>query len=254
MKLTNDQRERYQRQLILDKVGEDGQEKLMGSSVLVVGAGGLGSPVSYYLTAAGVGRIGIVDHDRVELSNLQRQLLHFTPDIGRDKVESAHAKLKALNPDVKINTFKMRISKENCSDLIKDYDLVIAAVDNLATRYLLNEICFTYNKPLVEAGVKDFSGHVASFIPPDGPCYQCLFPNREVLEKSGSWSSGLFGVLPGVIGSLEATEALKILLGIGKPLTGSLLLYDSLASEFKKINYEKVTGCPVCGKGISNLT
>lgn len=245
--LTAEEKERYFRQIILDEVGEEGQKKLFNSRVLVVGAGGLGSPVSYYLTAAGVGNIGLVDSDRVELSNLQRQILHFTPDLGRAKIESARDKLVALNPHVNIKTYGIRVTEENVAKLIADYDLVIAAVDNLTTRYLLNKACFEQQKPLIEGGVRDFAGQVTTFLPPDGPCYQCLFPKEDGIEtETPKIPPGLFGVLPGVIGSLQANEALKILLGIGKPLNGKLLIYDSLSSEFNLVKLNKIPGCPIC--------
>jgi molybdopterin/thiamine biosynthesis adenylyltransferase len=245
-KLTGEERERYSRQIMLDQIGEEGQEKLGGSSVLVVGAGGLGSPVLYYLAAAGVGRLGIVDNDRVGLSNLQRQILHSTLSLGSPKVESAKDKLAALNPHLKLDTYRLRVTEENVAELISDYDLVVMAVDNYSTRYLLNEACFKAGKPLIEGAVDGFYGHTTSFIPPYGPCYQCLFPKKDGSERGNRSAPGVIGYVPGVIGAIQAGETLKLILGIGQPLLGRLLLYNSLQAEFQTIPFTRAEDCPVC--------
>jgi len=245
-KLTGEERERYSRQIILDQIGEEGQKKLGDSRVLVVGAGGLGSPVLYYLAAAGVGRLGIVDNDHVSLPNLQRQIIHSTLNLGSSKVDSARDKLAALNPHLKLDTYRIRVTKENVAELISDYDLVVMAVDNYSTRYILNEACFHGGKPLIEGAVDGFYGHATSFLPPYGPCYKCLFLKREGSEGEDRSSPGVIGYAPGVIGAIEAGETLKIILGIGEPLLGRLLLYNSLKGEFQTILYKRMDGCPVC--------
>ncbi len=230
--------------MVLPEVGEDGQEKLRNASVLVVGAGGLGSPACLYLAAAGIGRLGLADSDRVELSNLQRQILHATPDLGRLKAESAREKLSALNPLVKLEIHPIRITRENALGLAAGYDLVIAAPDNRSTRYILNEACYAAGKPLIEGAVGGFTGQLAVFLPPAGPCYQCLYPRRG---QTRTQPLGLLGTLPGVIGILQANEAVKLLLGIGRPPAGRLLVYDALAVEVSAVEIAADPACPICG-------
>ncbi|MEW6662999.1 MAG: HesA/MoeB/ThiF family protein [Bacillota bacterium] len=240
---------RYERQLIMPAIGEPGQQKLFAARVLVVGAGGLGSPATYYLTAAGVGTIGLVDSDRVELSNLQRQILHWEKDLNRPKVDSAKEKLAAFNPGTTINTYFLTLNEENVEEVMAPYDLVVAAVDNFATRHLLNKTCFKLNKPLIEGGVSHFTGLITTFIPPEGPCYNCLFSGVPAEKKP----IPLVGVLPGVIGVLQANEALKLILGIGTPLKGRLMLFDALEAQFETIPLQPSPNCPVCGNASSKL-
>lgn len=249
-KLTGEERERYSRQIMLDQVGEEGQRKIINSQVLVVGAGGLGSPIAFYLTAAGVGKIGLVDSDLVGLSNLQRQILYSTPDLGSPKVDCARDKLVAINPHLHLETYRIRVTEKNVTELISNYDLVIMAVDNFATRYLLNEACFKAGKPLIEGAVDGFCGHATSFIPPDGPCYQCLFPKKDDSGEKNGNPPGVIGYVPGMIGAVQVGEALKIILGIGEPLVGKLLFYNSLNMEFQTILYTRSQDCPVCAKNI----
>ena len=235
---------RYERQLIIPAIGEAGQQKLFDAKVLVVGAGGLGSPATYYLAAAGVGTIGLVDSDRVELSNLQRQIIHWQKDLNRPKVDSAKEKLTAFNPGITINTYFLTLDEENAAEVMAPYDLAVAAVDNFATRHLLNKTCFKLNKPLIEGGVSNFTGLVTTFIPPEGPCYNCLFSGFPAEKKP----IPLVGVLPGTIGVLQANEVLKLILGIGTPLKGRLMLFDALETQFETISLQPSPNCPVCGK------
>ena len=240
--------DRYARHMILPEVGPEGQARLKAASVLVVGAGGLGSPLLMYLAAAGVGRIGIVEDDVVDLSNLQRQVLYTTPDVGRPKAEVAAERLARLNPHVTVEVHPQRLTSENALALFADYDLVVDASDNFPTRYLVSDAAVFADKPLVYGAIHRFEGQVAVFHHQGGPCYRCLFPKPP---KPGSVPScaqaGVFGVLPGVIGSLMATEVLKLLLGIGRPLSGRLLLYDGLEAEFRELKAERDPNCPVCG-------
>ena len=245
MPLTAEERERYRRQMDLPPVGEEGQERLRRAGVLVVGAGGLGSPAALYLAAAGVGRLGLADSDRVELSNLQRQILHATPDLGRRKVDSAREKLTALNPLIEVEPHPTRVTGENARDLVAGYDLVIMALDNRSTRYLVNEACYAAGKPLIEGAVGGFTGLLAVFLPPAGPCYQCLYPRRCQAEMR---PPGLLGTLPGVMGVLQANEAVKLLLGIGRPPAGRLLVYDALTTAMSMVEITADPECPVCGK------
>ncbi len=242
--------ERYLRHLAITEVGQAGQQRLVESHVLIVGAGGLGSPVALYLAAAGVGRLSIVDADRVERSNLQRQILHSDHLIGHLKTESAAQRLAALNPTVQIDTISSRLDETNADRLIKPVDLVIDGSDNFATRYLLNEACVRHRKPLVYGAVLRFAGQVAVFHAGDGqsPCYRCLFPEPPSAEDSPNCAeAGVLGVMPGVIGSLQATEALKLLLGIGQSLRSRLLIYDALKAEFRNIRLVRDPACQTCG-------
>ena len=242
------QKQRYARQLILAEVGAGGQEKLLESSVLVVGAGGLGSPVLYYLAAAGVGRLGVADPDTVALPNLHRQILYATPDVGRAKVDVAGEKLRALNPDVTVATHPFRVEDGNIEALVAGYDVVVDAPDNFATRYLVNDSCWRAGKPLVEGAVLGFSGMLMTIVPPKTPCYRCLYPNPP---KEGAVPSsadvGIMGMVPGVIGSLQALEAVKVLLGIGSTLCGRVLFFDGLEPGFEEMRLERNPACPLCG-------
>lgn len=247
--LTEEQILRYSRNIILKDIGGTGQEKLLNSKVLIVGAGGLGSPSAYYLAAAGVGTIGIVDYDMVDLSNLQRQILHRTQDVGTPKVKSAMEKLKALNPDVNIITYEERLSVDNVLDLIKEYDLVIDGVDNFPARYLLNDACVFSRKPLVEAGILRFEGMIMTIIPGEGPCYRCVFPEPPAEGAVPTCSqAGVLGAVAGVMGTLQAVEAIKVLLNIGRPLKGRILTFNALEGAFKEIKWSRKKDCPVCGE------
>ncbi|MBZ4686989.1 MAG: sulfur-carrier protein adenylyltransferase/sulfurtransferase [Clostridia bacterium] len=237
--------ERYRRQVIIPEVGKAGQQKLLDAKVLVVGAGGLGSPVLYYLAAAGIGTLGIVDSDSVDITNLQRQILHRTDDLGREKVVSAKEKLNSLNPDVKIITYNLRLDRYNAKEIIGEYDIIVTAVDNFQTRYILNDACIELNKPLVEGGIRGFDGTLITIIPGKGPCYRCIFPHNVDLEKG---ELGVMGAAPGIIGSLQALEVIKLVLGIGKPLSGRMLFFDGLEGNFSEIEISRNEECPVCGK------
>ena len=240
---------RYGRHLIIPEVGLEGQRKLKSASVLIIGAGGLGSPLAFYLTAAGVGRIGIVDFDVVDLSNLQRQILHTTKDVGRSKLESAREKLESLNPNVKIETYEMRLTSENALDLIKEYDIVVDGTDNFPTRYLVNDACVFLKKPNVYGSIFRFEGQVSVFYADKGPCYRCLYkePPPPGLVPSCA-EGGVLGVLPGIIGTIQALETIKLILGIGEPLIGKLLLFDALKMKFRELKLRKDPECPVCGE------
>jgi adenylyltransferase/sulfurtransferase len=246
---TDDQLKRYSRHIILPEVGGKGQEKIAKAKVVLIGAGGLGCPVGYYLTAAGVGTIGLIDNDNVEMSNLQRQIAHSVNTIGMPKVESAARTFTALNPDVRIVPLNMRISKDNIIDLIKNYDIVVDGSDNFPTRYLVNDACVMAGKPLVSGAILRFEGQVTTIIPGEGHCYRCLFeaPPPPGLVPSCQ-EAGVLGVLPGVIGGLQATEVLKLILGKGEPLKGELLIYNALKTSFRKVRVPRNTSCPVCGE------
>jgi len=240
--------ERYSRHMILPEIGPEGQARLKRSSVLVIGAGGLGSPLLLYLAASGVGRIGIVEHDVVDLSNLQRQILFGTAAIGRYKAEVARERMLDLNPHLEIQAYTEKLTNENAIELFSQYDLIADASDNFPTRYLANDAAVLAGKPLVHGSIHRFDGQVAIFHYQGGPCYRCLFPKPPDPDHAPNCAqAGVFGVLPGVIGSLMATEALKVLLGIGRPLSGRLLLYDGLEGEFRELNVERKPDCPVCG-------
>lgn len=240
--------ERYSRHLLLPDVGKAGQEKLLNSRVLVVGAGGLGSPALLYLAAAGIGHIGVIDDDLVDESNLQRQVIHGTSDIGFPKVESAMRHIAELNPDVAVEPIQERLSKENALDLFDRYDLTVDGADNFATRYLINDACVILGKPNVHGGVDRFRGQATVFSLPEGPCYRCLFdetpPPGTALNCA---EAGVLGVVPGIIGMIQATEALKLILGIGEPLIGRLLTLDALPMTFREIQIRKDPDCPICG-------
>lgn len=247
---TDQQLERYARHIILPELGGKGQEKLLKSSVLVVGAGGLGSPLLMYLGAAGIGRIGVVDDDAVDLSNLQRQVIHATARIGRPKVESAAEAITAINPDVRVETHAMRLGPGNVTELIAGYDIVADGSDNFATRFLLNDACFLARKPLVSAALLRFEGQVATFraFEADKPCYRCIFPAPppEGLIPTCA-EGGVLGAVAGVVGCLQATEVIKELLGIGESLAGSLVVMDALGATFRRIRVRRDPACPLCG-------
>ncbi len=240
---------RYSRHLLIPEVGIGGQKKLKASKVLIIGTGGLGSPVSLYLAAAGVGKIGLVDYDTVDESNLQRQIVHSNSTIGVPKVESAKQRLLEINPYIEIKTYNLILSKENALEIMKDYDLIIDGTDNFSTRYLVNDACYFLKKPFVYGSIFRFDGQVTVFYPEVGPCYRCLYPEPPPPGTVPSCAEGgVFGVLPGVIGSLQATEAIKILIGIGDPLIGKLILYDALKMEFRTLKIRKAPHCPLCGE------
>lgn len=242
------QQARYDRHLKLPEVGESGQQELLGGRVLVAGAGGLGSPAALYLAAAGVGTIGIADHDRVDITNLQRQILHNVAWVGRKKVESARSMLGGLNPGVKVEAHDLRLEAANVLELMEGYDLVVDGADNFPTRYLLNDASIRSGVPVVHGAIFRFEGQVSTFDPRRGPCYRCLFPAPPSPELAPDCSeAGVLGVLPGVIGTLQAAEAIKLLIGVGDPLVGRLLLYDALAQEFRTLTFQKNPGCPACG-------
>jgi molybdopterin/thiamine biosynthesis adenylyltransferase len=245
---TDEQLERYSRNIILKEVGGKGQKKLLNGRVLIIGAGGLGAPAAMYLAAAGVGHLGLADADRVDLSNLQRQIIHTTSDVGLPKVESARLTIKALNPDVTVQTLEGLVTAENVSSLIKDYDFIIDGTDNFPAKFLINDACVIEGKPFSHAGIIRFQGQLITYIPHQGPCYRCLFPAPPPPDAVPTCrQAGVIGAMAGVIGSLQAMEAVKYLCGIGKPLTGSLLTYDALSMEFRKIKVTKRATCPVCG-------
>lgn len=246
---TNDQIYRYSRHIILPDVGGAGQKKLLKAKVLLVGAGGLGSPTAMYLAAAGVGTLGIVEFDTVDLSNLQRQLLHHTQDVGRPKIDSAEDTINALNPDVHVVKHPVVLDSTNIMDIIKDYDIVVNGTDNFPTRYLVNDACVFAGKPLVDGSIFMFEGQATVYdAAHGGPCYRCLFPTPPPPgEVPSCQEAGVLGVLPGIIGSIEAIEVIKLILGKGDSLKGRLLLFDALAMEFREMRIEKDPNCPVCG-------
>ena len=251
-KFTEEQIKRYARHIILPEVGGKGQEKLLNSKVLVIGAGGLGSPAILYLAAAGVGTIGIVDFDVVDFSNLQRQVIHNTERVGTPKVESAKKTVEMLNPDVKVITYNTRISKENIMDIIKDYDVVLDGTDNFPTRFLINDACYFAGKPLVSAAMLRFEGQVSVFDyrnKENSPCYRCLFPEPPPPGLVPSCQeAGILGSIGGIMGCIQATEAIKLILGIGEPLVGKLLIMDALSMDFRKVKLRRDPNCPLCGE------
>ncbi|MBQ8079172.1 MAG: molybdopterin-synthase adenylyltransferase MoeB [Oscillospiraceae bacterium] len=249
MALTNEQIERYSRHIILKEVGAKGQKKLLNAKVLIIGAGGLGAPAALYLAATGVGTIGIADEDEVDLSNLQRQVIHATADIGKPKVESARESMEAINPDVKVVTYHEFITSENILDIIKDYDFILDGTDNFPAKFLINDACVMAKKPFSHAGIIRFKGQLMTYVPGEGPCYRCVFkepPPKDAVPTCKQ--AGVIGAMGGVIGSLQAMEAVKYIIGQGKLLTGSLLTYDALNMDFRKITLPHDTSkCPVCG-------
>jgi len=246
---TEEQIKRYARHIILPEIGGKGQKKLLASSVLLIGAGGLGCAAGYYLAAAGVGKLGFVDFDVVDTSNLQRQILHNTSRIGQPKVESARETITALNPDVEVVTYQEKLSSENITKIIHDYDLVLDGCDNFPTRYLVNDAAVMSNKTNVSAAVFRFEGQITVFKPQDGPCYRCLYAEPPPPGMVPSCQeAGVLGVLPGILGLLQALEAVKLILGIGKPLIGRLLIFDALEINFREVKLHKDPQCPLCSK------
>jgi len=247
MEFTEEQLERYSRHIILSEVGGKGQKKISNAKVFIVGAGGLGCPVGYYLTAAGVGTIALADNDNVELSNLQRQIAHSVKTLGVNKAESARRTFEALNPDVNIITITDRLNSKNILDLIKDYDIVVDGSDNFPTRYLVNDACVILKKQLVSGAILRFEGQVTTILPGKGPCYRCLFEDPPPAGLVPSCQeAGVLGVLPGVIGAIQATEVLKLIIGRGKVLNGQLLIYDALGTNFRKVKIPRNSTCPIC--------
>ncbi len=247
--LTREQKERYARQIVLKGVGEEGQMRLLKGRVLVIGAGGLGSPASMYLAAAGVGTLGIADADKVDVSNLQRQIAHGTEDVGTPKTESARQTINKMNPDVTVHAYEMFVNEENIMELLKNYDFVIDATDNFTSKFLINDACVKAGKPFCHAGILGFQGQIMTYVPGKGPCYRCIFQNPPGDEVPDCKQTGVIGAAAGVIGSLQAMEALKYLLGAGELLTGTLLTYDALRMEFRTVKLPGyVPNCPVCGK------
>lgn len=248
MNFTEDQITRYSRHILLPEVGGKGQKKLAQAKIFVIGAGGLGSPVSLYLAAAGIGTIGLIDSDVVDISNLQRQVLHHTPDVGRSKVLSAKEKIHALNPDVRVETYETRFTADNALDLIKPYDIVIDGVDNFPAKFLINDACYFAEKPLVHGGILRFEGRVFSIVPKQSACYRCIFtqPPPAGLVPSCQ-EAGIIGVVAGIIGTIQATEAIKLILGIGQPLTDRILDFDAQQTSFREIKTKRNPNCLLCG-------
>jgi molybdopterin/thiamine biosynthesis adenylyltransferase/rhodanese-related sulfurtransferase len=248
--LSADQRRRYSRHLLIPEVGEEGQRKLLDAKVLLVGAGGLGSPAGYYLAAAGVGTIGVLDADTVDDSNLQRQILHTTDRLGMAKTESARIAIESLNPDVTVIEHQTRLHKENVLDIFAGYDIILDGTDNFATRYLINDATVLLGKPNIHGSIFRFEGQATTFMPGQGPCYRCLFPTPPPPDLAPSCAeAGVLGVLPGTIGLLQATEVVKLILGVGEPLIGRLLTYDALSTEFRELRLSRDPSCPMCGPG-----
>ncbi len=248
MNLNHDQIKRYTRHILLPEVGVEGQKKLLNAKVLIVGAGGLGCPIGLYLTAAGVGTIGLVDFDTVDASNLQRQILFTTEDVGKPKVEAAAKRLKLLNPDVKINTYQVALKSDNIMDILKDYDMIIDGTDNFPTRYLTNDAASLQNKPNIYGSIFRFDGQVTVFKTPEGPCYRCLYPEPPPPGEVPSCAEGgVMGAMVGTIGAIQATEAIKLITGAGKPAIGKLVVYNSLDMQFRNLKLRKDPSCPLCG-------
>jgi len=248
MALSNEQMERYSRHIILSEVGAKGQKKILDSKVLIIGAGGLGAPAALYLAAAGVGTIGIADADEVDLSNLQRQVIHTTPDVGKAKVLSAQETMSAINPQIKVNTYRQFVDASNIMDLIADYDFILDGTDNFPAKFLINDACVLAKKPFSHAGIIRFKGQLMTYVPGAGPCYRCVFrepPPPDAVPTCRQ--AGVIGAMGGVIGSLQAMEAIKYIIGKGDLLTGYLLTYDALKMDFRKVKLPKVHNCAVCG-------
>jgi molybdopterin/thiamine biosynthesis adenylyltransferase/rhodanese-related sulfurtransferase len=252
--LSAEQKERYGRHLLLPEVGPEGQAKLLDAKVLLLGAGGLGAPTALYLAAAGVGTLGIVDDDEVDLSNLQRQVIHTTGRIGRPKVDSAEETIAALNPDVEVVKYPVRLDASNIMEIIDGYDVIVDGVDNFPTRYLLNDATVRLGIPVVSASILGFDGQLSVFKPHDGPCYRCLYPVPPPAELAPSCgANGVLGVLPGTMGLLQATEVIKLVAGIGEPLIGRLLLYEALGATFTELKVRRDPDCPICSREPSEI-
>jgi molybdopterin/thiamine biosynthesis adenylyltransferase/rhodanese-related sulfurtransferase len=253
--LTAEQRERYSRHLLVPEIGLEGQTKLLEAKVLLLGAGGLGSPTALYLAAAGVGTLGIVDDDDVDLSNLQRQVIHTTDRIGTPKVDSAEEAIRAINPGVNVVKYKTRLDASNIMEIIQGYDVIVDGVDNFPTRYLLNDATVRLDIPVVSASILGFDGQLSVFKPHDGPCYRCLYPVPPPAELAPSCgANGVLGVLPGTMGLLQATEVVKLVTGAGEPLVGRLLLYEALGATFTELKVRRDPDCPICSKDPSEIS
>jgi molybdopterin/thiamine biosynthesis adenylyltransferase/rhodanese-related sulfurtransferase len=253
--LTAEQRERYSRHLLIPEVGVEGQQKLLEAKVLLLGAGGLGSPTALYLAAAGVGTLGIVDDDEVDLSNLQRQVIHTTDRVGVPKVDSAEQTISAINPDVEVVKYPVRLDASNIVEIIEGYDVIVDGLDNFPTRYLLNDASVRLDIPVVSAAILGFDGQLSVFKPHDGPCYRCLFPEPPPAELAPSCgANGVLGVLPGTMGLLQATEVVKLVIGEGDPLIGRLLLYDALAATFTEVKVRRDPDCPICSRDPADIS
>ncbi|HEU4656206.1 MAG TPA: molybdopterin-synthase adenylyltransferase MoeB [Capillimicrobium sp.] len=254
-KLTAEQRERYSRHFLLPEIGQAGQERLLDAKVLLLGAGGLGSPTALYLAAAGVGTIGIIDNDVVDLSNLQRQVIHTTDRVGVKKVDSAEESMKAINPDVNVVKYDFRLDATNIMDVITGYDVIVDGLDNFPTRYLLNDASVRLGIPVVSASILGFDGQLSVFKPYDGPCYRCLYPVPPPAELAPSCgANGVLGVLPGTMGLLQATEVVKLIVGIGEPLVGRLLLYEALGATFTELKVRRDPECPICSRSPEEIS
>ena len=240
-------RARFARHIALSEIGLQGQRRLAESSVLVIGAGGLGSPAALYLAAAGVGTIGLVDHDRIDISNLQRQILYTTAEVGAGKAATAQARLRALDPNLQVVAHEVKLGAANAAELFAPYDVILDGTDRLAVRYLINDACVLLRKPLVSAAIHRFEGQAMTYVPGKSPCYRCLYPSGSDALVPNCADAGVLGVLPGVMGSLQATEAIKLLLGIGEPLLGRLLVYDALSLSFDEFHFQRRGDCAVCG-------
>ena len=252
--MTPEQRMRYSRHTLLPEIGVEGQLKMLNSKVLLIGAGGLGSPSALYLAAAGIGTLGIIDDDVVDESNLQRQVIHTTDRIGTPKTESARIQIEALNPDVEVVEYRERISAENILDVIADYDVIVDGVDNFPTRYLLNDASVRLRKPVVSASILAFDGQISTFAPFEGPCYRCLYPTPPPPEMAPSCgAAGVLGVMAGVMGLLQANEVIKLVAGIGEPLIGRLLLYESLGTRFTELKVRRDPDCHICGENAPEI-
>ncbi len=253
--LSAEQRERYSRHLLVPEIGLEGQTKLLEAKVLLLGAGGLGSPTALYLAAAGVGTLGVVDDDDVDLSNLQRQVIHTTDRIGTPKVDSAEISIKAINPDVNVVKYRTRLDASNIMEIIEGYDVIVDGVDNFPTRYLLNDATVRLDIPVVSASILGFDGQLSVFKPHDGPCYRCLYPVPPPAELAPSCgANGVLGVLPGTMGLLQATEVVKLVTGAGEPLVGRLLLYEALGATFTELKVRRDPECPICSKDPSEIS
>ncbi len=252
--MTPEQRDRYSRHTLLPEVGVEGQLKMLNAKVLLLGAGGLGAPTALYLAAAGIGTIGLVDDDVVDASNLQRQVIHNTERIGVPKTESARIAIEALNPDVKVVEHRMRLDAGNILGILEDYDVIVDGADNFPTRYLLNDASVRLRKPVVSASILSFDGQISTFVPFEGPCYRCLYPTPPPAELAPSCSAnGVLGVMAGTMGTLQANEVLKLVIGIGEPLVGRLLLYEALGTRFTELKVRRDPECPICGPDAAEI-
>jgi molybdopterin/thiamine biosynthesis adenylyltransferase len=248
------QRERYSRHTLLPEVGVEGQLKMLNAKVLLVGAGGLGAPTALYLAAAGIGTLGLIDDDVVDASNLQRQVIHNTERIGMPKTESARLTIEALNPDVKVVEHRLRLDASNILEILSEYDVIVDGADNFPTRYLLNDASVRLRKPVVSASILSFDGQISTFVPFEGPCYRCLYPTPPPAELAPSCSAnGVLGAMAGTMGLLQANEVLKLVIGIGEPLIGRLLLYEALSTRFTELKVRRDPACPICGEDVPEI-